>query len=243
MVVFNLVAVPVLLVIAALGYGLAWLAPTLMEGPYGELVWAGIALVVSLLGELVGLRARLFFLPVWLVAIAVGAWQGWALFGVVGLAAGGGLLALAIGGFGLIVARELVVQDRDAPAKLVELENMLADPSTPREKLWESLNDVWVPPAFGAPKPERVAHLARVIALLRRERARLGIAAHDHVLAVAATLLSRAAEPGAKPLGVMSEDWGVMLAVGSLVAKREAFALAGAERDDVERVAKKLAVV
>ena len=78
MVIFNLWAIPVGIVILLIVYGLEYFFPQIATE--ARRTWtAGIAaVVVGGISDLVGLKARLFFLPVWLIGIAIICFQiGW----------------------------------------------------------------------------------------------------------------------------------------------------------------------
>jgi len=78
MVIFNLWAIPVGIVILLIVYGLEYFFPQIATET--RRTWtAGIAaVVVGGISDLVGLKARLFFLPVWLIGIAIICFQiGW----------------------------------------------------------------------------------------------------------------------------------------------------------------------
>ncbi len=78
MIVFNLWAILVGLIAAAVYAGIGFVAPSLLEGAYGDLVLAGTVLTVGALTEVVGIKGRLFWLPIWLWGIVV---MGFELYG------------------------------------------------------------------------------------------------------------------------------------------------------------------
>jgi hypothetical protein len=100
MIIFNLFAIPVIVLIVLSGFGLDALRPGMLGGPYGILLMCGVTIVIAGISELVGLAGRLFFLPIWLLGIIVGLYELYGLMGTTGrvvlVGAALGLVALAV---------------------------------------------------------------------------------------------------------------------------------------------------
>jgi len=87
LIIFNLFAIPVCLVIALVLAGLSRI-PLLHDLPFGWILGV-VTVIVGGIAETVGVRARLFFLPIWLLGLGV-------LVGMVGLIWTGIFLVLLV---------------------------------------------------------------------------------------------------------------------------------------------------
>ena len=101
MLVFNLASIPVGLVI-----GLAWwlttLAfPALEMSEHAWLVGGVYTLAIGTLSEVLGIKGRIFFLPIWLIGLGITAYGLWGNYSWIGLLGAvlllGGTLALVFG--------------------------------------------------------------------------------------------------------------------------------------------------
>jgi hypothetical protein len=78
MVIFNLWAIPVgiVVILAIMGLGRLWPAAT--QPPLEGWATGAVLVVIGGLADLVGLKARVFFLPIWLIGLGVLGYQmGW----------------------------------------------------------------------------------------------------------------------------------------------------------------------
>lgn len=166
MIVFNLLAIVVGLIIGICLGPLYWAFPEFMETTWGSVLAFGIVTVVGIVTDLVGLKGRVFWLPIWLFGlIGMGVnlhtqwgWWGPALAGVIVIALFGGLLAMG------------AVQERkewaEAPANLNAARESLA--KGVNEATWEALGKAYFVPAWGDDTPERCRHNLEVLALVRK---------------------------------------------------------------------------
>ncbi len=204
MIIFNLFAVPIVLLVGAIGAGLVWLMPSVFGGPYTEVTYAVLAIGIGGLGELVGLRGRLFFLPIWLIGGGVLAWQLWGLFGTTGLIAGGGLLALLTVAFAATVVVMLAGQDKTKGKRLEEARAAFAKPDLEEARM--ALADAWVIPAFGKVQADRAKHLLEVLGLLEQHADALALNGDARALGAAVRgVLTRVADGGA-PISFTSDE-------------------------------------
>ena len=152
MIVFNAFAIVVAIIVAIISAPLFYFAPDFMDGSYGDITIAAIALVVSGIGEVAGLEARVFWLPVWLWSIiAMGmflydewGWWGPAGAGVVGVT---GVVAM------ILFARKAEIEDwANAPREL-DLARALVDNPESREQRFEHLQAAFFSPVFMSETP------------------------------------------------------------------------------------------
>jgi hypothetical protein len=209
MIVFNLWAIPVGLLIGLAFVGLEKLAPGTFGGAHENLTVAGLAVVIGGLGEVFGLKARLFFLPVWLLGAGVGAYQAYALFGGVGLAVGSavvvGLLVLFVATIIWSARGEL----EKIPERLKEAREHFA--AGKLDEAREALADAYATP-FGKLTAEHAKQLLPVVELVEQERARLGVdPVWTATLAETKRLLLLAPQQG--PYGMLSDEQMVIIAI------------------------------
>ncbi len=173
MIIFNLFAVPILLLVGAIGAGLIWLLPAVFGGPYEEITYSVLAIGIGGLFELIGLKGRLFFLPIWLIGGAVLSYQLWTLFGMLGLAAGVGLMGLLVVAFIATIVWALWAADKEMPQKLEEARQLLGQGKVILAK--PVLADAWVLPPMGSLKAARLRHLREVLRLITEHHEGLAI--------------------------------------------------------------------
>jgi hypothetical protein len=166
MIIFNALALVVGLIIGLILGPLYWLFPTFMDSTWGNVLSFGIVTVVSIVSDLVGLKGRVFFLPIWLIGLIGmgvtlhGKWGWWG----PGLAAG--LVVLLFGallGMGAIAEKK---EWAEAPANLNAVRESLGKGVT--EQTWELLAKAYFVPAWGDDTPERCRHNLEVLSLVRK---------------------------------------------------------------------------
>lgn len=162
MVIFNLYCIPVailltlalLLMNSAVGF----------EDPQMELLAAGIVTTfVTAVCEYIGLAARLFFLPIWMIGLGVTAYQTYQLWGwFVIVPIGVAVMSLFI--VGTIMER----RERDvwaqAPSQLEEARRCLE--AGDRPEMWEALELAFFVPEFLDLDAEIYAHNREVVEFL-----------------------------------------------------------------------------
>lgn len=166
MIVFNAFAIVVGIIIGICLGPLYWAFPVFMDTTWGNVLAATIVTVVGVITDLVGLKGRLFWLPIWLFGlIGVGVnlhtmwgWYGPALAGALVLALFAGLMAM-----GAVHEKK---EWAEAPANLNAARDTLARGVS--EQTWELLAKAFFVPAWGDDTPERCRHNLEVLALARK---------------------------------------------------------------------------
>ena len=162
--VFNIYAVVVGILIALCAAPLMFFAPDFMDGMYGEIVIASIAVVVSTLSEIVGLKARLFWIPMWAWALfALGSfthdawgWWGPGIVGAVGVAAVAGIVVLG--------RKNEQEEWAQAPREL-DLARALLDNPEGREQCFAHLHNAFFVPVFTSNTEQVWTHQRQVLAV------------------------------------------------------------------------------
>jgi hypothetical protein len=235
MVVFNLPAVPIVLLVGAVGAGLIWTMPGVFGGPHEEITYSVLATIIGGLGELVGLRGRLFFLPIWLIGGAVLAWQLWSLFGLVGLFAGVALVGLLLVAFVAVIVLSMAAAEKEAPEKLAEARALLAQRKFVLAK--KALGEAFVLPSVGAIQAERACHLLEVVTLVEQHEGPLAIRGDGpRLVAACRTLLERAVRDGSR-YGFFSDEANLLAAVEPMLAEPDAWKLRDDQREMLAKVA------
>jgi hypothetical protein len=222
-VIFNLFAVPIVLLVGALGAGLVWLLPGVFGGPYEEITYSVLAVLIGGLGELIGIRARLFFLPVWLIGGALLAWRFWTLFGVLGLVAGGALLGLLLLAFVATIVWSMWASEKEMPEKLEEARRLLADGKVILAK--PVLADAWVMPSFRALTPTHAQALREVLTLIEQHAEGLAIRGYGPRLVEGVRLLLERAVQGNLSYGFLSDEAALIAEVSEMLRAPETWAL------------------
>ena len=166
MIIFNAAAILIGIVIGIIVGPLYWLFPNFMESTWGNVLSFGIATVVSIFGDLAGIKGRLFFLPIWLLGIigmgvtlhSKWGWWGPALAATVVVVALGLLLLVAAAGEKKTWA--------EAPGNLNSARDSLA--KGVNDETWKFLGEAFFVPAFSSDTPERCRHNLEVLALARK---------------------------------------------------------------------------
>lgn len=209
MIVFNLWAIPVGLLIGLAWLGLEKLAPGTFGGTHENLTLAGLSIVIGGIAEVVGMKARLFFMPIWLVGSFAGAYQSYSLWGGMGLAVGVGVV---VGLIGLFIAT-IVWSSRGEVEKIPERlkESREAFAKGENEAGREALADAYVTP-FGKLTADHARKLMPVIEFIEQERARLGVdPVWTATLAESKRLLVLADQQG--PYGMLSDEQMIICAI------------------------------
>lgn len=235
MIVFNLLAIPVVIVIGIVYGALAFLFPSFMDGPYGDLVMSGVALVIGGVAELAGIKGRLFWLPIWFLALCVGIYQAWALWGWIGLAGGGVLLVVAIGLLLLGGRAAEAGMLKEAPQHLEAARAALF--ANDSEKFWEEMELAYLPPAFGKVSPELALHLGHCLDVMLAEASRLGLDdVQQRALLVARRIAEQQSTPRSGSPGFFSKETGLLAWPEKLARERGRAGLETWEREDLEKL-------
>ena len=166
MIVFNLPAIIVAVIIAII-YGIfSFILPdSWLSDDSGFVVFFSIATVVSALLEVVGVKGRLFWLPMWLfglVGLGIFTYSG---YGGMGLAVIGGVAVAMIGGFGYLMVATERSEKREAPDKLREAKQALAEADG--KKFWNAIKASLLQPFFTKFTREDCKHNIQVVELLQ----------------------------------------------------------------------------
>ncbi|MBL8913325.1 MAG: hypothetical protein JNM17_21690 [Archangium sp.] len=209
MIVFNLWAIPVGLLIG-LGYvGLEKLAPGTFGGAHENLTIAVLSIVIGGLGEVFGLKARVFFMPVWLLGSFVGAYQSYSLWGGAGLALGVGVVVGLIVLFIATIVWSSRGEVEKIPERLKEAREAFAKGENDAGR--EALADAYVTP-FGKLTGDHARKLMPVIEFIEQERTRLGVdPTWTATLAETKRLLVLTDQHG--PYGMLSDEQMIISAI------------------------------
>src|SRR5947199_104916 len=85
MIIFNLWAMIVVGVIVIAGLAINSVAPSAFIDPYQKWTIGILATVIGGAAEIIGLRGRLFFIPIWLIGIGILGYSGYAHWGIAGV--------------------------------------------------------------------------------------------------------------------------------------------------------------
>ena len=164
MLVFNIYAVVVAIFVAILAAPLFWLAPEFMEGTYGDVTLASIVLLISTLAEIGGLKARVFWLPVWLWSLAA---LGYLLYGEWGWwgPAGAGVVAVTALTLLLLWSRKLEREEWAKAPQQLELARAIVDNFEAREQCFTHLHEAFFSPTWMSSTAEIWAHQREVLAV------------------------------------------------------------------------------
>lgn len=234
MIVFNALAIPIVLLVGAIGAGLIWLAPGVFGAPYEEVTYSVLAIGIGGLGELVGLRGRLFFLPIWLIGGAVLAWQLSVLFGPTGLAVGGGLFgALMLAFVGTLVVM-ISGQEKHKGKRLQDARAELAKGAIEAAKT--ALADAWVIPAFGKTEAVRARHLLEVLALLDEHPSVLAMSHDGQLLARGVRRVLERIASGGPPVPFTSDEALLLHEMGKVFYATTPFVLSDTVREALAKI-------
>lgn len=218
MVVFNLLAIPVVIVIFLIGVGLSWIFPLLGDGSPAHLMYGLIAVIVGGLTDLVGLKGRIFWLPIWLLGLGLTGYGAWGLLGIFGLIGGAIVIGLGLVGFFIFGAKASKDMEAEAPARLEEAR--AAAVAGDLETFWELIASAYVPPAVGKLTPPVAQHLDNVLDLLLQGQAHLGLSRGHVDLITAASMICRDVIGGVKAQGFFSAEAGLVSSVETLIRER-----------------------
>lgn len=130
---------------------------------YQWLAFGFTTLLYSVVGEVRGYKPRLFFLPMWLLAVVFIAYHAHAQFGFLGMIATGALSVALMAG--LIVATSRITE-KFADAKLAELER--TDLSPARREFWNLASKTIHMRILGDQAPDYQDRNRRIARCLRR---------------------------------------------------------------------------
>lgn len=167
MVVFNLLAIVVAIIIGIFLGPLFYFFPEFMESTWGNVLAAGIVTGVGIVTDLIGLKGRVFWLPIWLfglIAMGVNLHELWGWYGP---AAAGGLVVVLFAGMLAMGAVHEKKEWAEAPGHLNSVRESLAKgPAT--DETWELLAKAFFVAAWGDDTPERARHNLEVLAAARK---------------------------------------------------------------------------
>lgn len=83
--IFNLFAIIPVAITVLICMGFHWLSPELIDGTYGNLIVGVTTTAVGSVCELLGIRGRIFFIPIWFIGIVMVGFQLYHLWGILGL--------------------------------------------------------------------------------------------------------------------------------------------------------------
>jgi len=165
MIIFNLWAIPVALVIFVLIAGLNHFFPTLTSDSYFPYTLGAAMAVVGGIAELFGVKARVFFLPIWLIGVGAICYKlgpiGWVFLGLIAIA----------GGIFLVRWTKKKTAEEWGKAE----EELVKSPTPPmiKEREFWSWVETTLHFPLGSPTAEQCAHDLRVLQSVKKARPRL----------------------------------------------------------------------
>ena len=165
MIVFNVFAIVVGLIIGVFLGPLYWLFPTFMYSTWGNVLACSIMAVVSLITDFLGLKGRLFWLPMWLWGLIGVGYNLHTLWGWLGIGAAFGIVVLLFVLLGVLAA----VNDRkawaQAPASLNAARDAFAKGNA--DEGWPLLEKAYFSPTWMTETPETSRHNLDVLSVAR----------------------------------------------------------------------------
>ena len=164
MIIFNVFAIPVVIIIGIVAAGVNYFFP-FIDTKYEMLGFGSITFVVGYLCEWIGLKGRLFYIPIWLIGLGVAGYAGYTHWGWIGIAAAGG--AVVVGFLLLIVLARIVenIEWKKAPDKLHQA-RMQATQSD-KEGMWANLASAFFYPYTLDLTVEMVRHDRSVLDIVK----------------------------------------------------------------------------
>jgi hypothetical protein len=165
-IIFNAFAIVVGIICGIFLGPLYWAFPVFMDSTWGDVLACSIVAGVSILSDLVGLKGRVFFLPIWLFGlIGVGVnlhtmwgWYGPALAGAIVVMLFIGLMAL-----GTLAEKK---EWAEAPTKLNAARDSLVKGIS--DETWELLSEAYFVPSWGNESPEVCRHNLEVLDVVKK---------------------------------------------------------------------------
>jgi len=209
MIIFNLWAIPVAIVIYLLLLGLEHFFPALMTSPRTGWTIGIVATSVGAVSECVGLRGRVFFLPIWTIGLGIICYQlGWP--GTVAF------IAIAVGGlvWVFISAKKKEVSDWQQAQQ--EIAKAPAPPAVSTERqFWEWVKSTLFLPVWMDFTLDLCEHNLRVLHTIKKARPQLSPDENGKIEALERFLMT--AKAASKPPG---SEVKVQTAVCELVEKK-----------------------
>lgn len=156
MIVFNAPAVVVGIIIGLFLGPLYWAFPEFMDTSWGSVLAAGIVTVIGIITDLVGLKGRLFFLPIWLfgfIGMGVHLHKMWGWYGPALVAALVVMLVLGLMALGAMSEKK---EWANAPANLIAARDAVV--KGVNDETWELVAKAYFVPTWGDETPERCKH-------------------------------------------------------------------------------------
>lgn len=166
MIIFNALAIVVGLIIGLFVGPLFYFFPEFMDSTQGNVLSCVLITVISIASDLVGLKGRVFFLPIWvfgLIGMGVNLHTIWGWWGP---ALAATLVVVLLGGLMLMGAWSERKDWAEAPANLNAARDSLAKGVS--EETWELLAKAFFVPAWGGDTAERCRHNLEVLAVARK---------------------------------------------------------------------------
>lgn len=166
MIIFNAFAIVVGIICGIFLGPLYWAFPVFMDSTWGDVLACGIVAMVSILSDLVGLKGRVFFLPIWLfglIGVGVNLHKMWGWYGPALAAAI--VVALFVG---LMVMGSFAEKKEwaEAPMKLNAARDSLVKGIS--EETWDLLREAYFVPSWGNETPEHCRHNLEVLEVIKK---------------------------------------------------------------------------
>lgn len=153
---FNAAALVCVAITAGIVASFHYVVPSVFAGRYKNIVVSAVVLIVSTLAEILGLRAKLVFVPLWIWGVGMVALHSYLVWGFVGILLLLILVAFAI--WRLVKATEAGEIEQWAKAGVALSELRAVGPSADVGTLWRLLEESLYLPVAGDLTSESCAH-------------------------------------------------------------------------------------
>ena len=161
MIVFNIYAVGLAIVLAIIFFLMSLVMPDyLMESDLGMIIFAVTGTFISGIAEVAGLRARLFWIPAWVLGLLASLYLTFTEYGWIGILS---LVGVLIGLLAIIIVLVYVFERKawaNAPRELAMLDDIQ---DTDSQNFWEQLKDSFFFASMMDYTPEMCEHNVSVI--------------------------------------------------------------------------------
>ncbi len=166
MIIFNAFAIVVGIICAIFLGPLFWAFPVFMDTTWGDVVACSVVAFVSIVSDLVGLKGRVFFLPIWLFALIGVGVNLHTLWGWYGPALAGAIVVMLFIGLMAMGSYAEKKEWADAPNKLNAARDSLVKGLS--DETWDLLREAYFVPSWGNESAEVCRHNLQVLEVVKK---------------------------------------------------------------------------